>query len=83
MIKPGRKDITFPLTTENRIMLLEIRTILSACNEDIELSEIINSALKSYLPSVLSSLRRIKSDNDLNLLYDTLRLLEEEYHAEE
>ncbi len=83
MVKPGRKYCTFPLTTENRIMLLEIRTLLSGCDSGIELAEIINSALKGYLPSIISTLKRIRSDRELGLLYDSLRAVEAEYKVAE
>ncbi len=82
MIKLDRNPCTFQPNPENRIMLLEIRTILSCLDEEMEQSDIMNAALRSYLPSLLSTLKSIKADEELGMLYKSVRRLEAECNCD-
>ncbi len=82
MIRLHRNSCTFPIDTENRIMLLEIKTLLSRLDEGMELSDIVNAALKNYLPSLLSALRRIRTDREMAMLYKGICALETECHVD-
>ncbi len=78
MIKPDRKECTFRLSRENRIMLLDIMARSSRIGQAFNENEIINSALKDFLPALLSRLEKIGMDEDLVLLREHIRMLEEE-----
>jgi hypothetical protein len=82
MIKLHRNSCTFHLSPDNRIMLLEIRTILSCFDEEMEQSDIMNAALRSYLPSLLQALKSIKTDKELGMLYKSVLSLEAECHCD-
>jgi len=78
MIRFTRRGCIFSIDLENRIMLLELSSISSRLDEKLDLAEVINAALKGYLPSVLASFNRLARDEDLITLKEKMEELESE-----
>ena len=78
MIRFTRRRCIFSIDFENRVMLLELSSLSSRLDEKLDMAEVINAALKSYLPSVLASFNRIAMDEDLISLKEEMKELEAE-----
>ncbi len=81
MIKLTRQRCTFSIHPDNRIMLMEILSLSSQLEEELDLAEVINSALKNYLPSTLTSLHRITMDEELAEVNAMIKKLDSEFHG--
>ncbi len=82
MIKLTRRGCVFSISLDNRIMLLEIKSLSSLHGEELDLAEVINAALKGYLPSLLASMHRISRDEKLAGIGRMIDELESELYEE-
>ena len=68
-----KNKCSFKPTPENRAMLVEIESLIHILNKPTSINDIINQALKSYLPTVIEVFRgEMKNKNNLLGLINNL-----------
>lgn len=68
----SKRTISFRPESDVKIALIEVESLAEALEIPIKIDEIINAALKSYLPPFLKTLRESLSMREKELLLSTL-----------
>ena len=68
----SKRTISFRPESDVKIALIEVESLAEALDIPIKIDEIINAALKSYLPPFLKTLRESLSMREKELLLSTL-----------
>ncbi len=68
----GKRSVSFKPESSVRVMLLELETVINALRLPLTLDDVINSALRDKLPSILKVLRLKLSEAEQRLVVEAL-----------